>query len=411
MVHPVTTKLEDARALVLARVEQLAVETQRVPVIQAMGRISAENVRSPIDLPRTDNAAVDGFAVHADRLAEQPDTPLKIVGMARAGHPFAGRVAPGEAVRIYTGAVIPEGPDCILMHEDCTDNGDSVICGKILARGTNIRPRGENLAAGETVAEKGQRITAADMGQLAASGQAEIQVYRRLKVAIYSTGDEIIETGQNLRDGQIYDSNRAILTGLLADENVEQIDGGIVADQKQALIAAYQQGLAKADIIISSGGASDGVEDHTQSALAALGAECLFWRLAMKPGRPMAVAKKDSQMIFCLPGNPVAAFVCFKLLVAPVIDSLSGRVPRELLKIQVAAGFEHKKRAGRAEFLRARLSVDNKGCQQIILYGRKGAGVISSLAGADGLVEIPFDCEGVRTGDMLDFIPFQEQAL
>jgi molybdopterin molybdotransferase len=411
MVHPVTTRLEDARALVLARAAQLAVETQKVPVMQAMGRISAERVLSLIDLPRTDNAAVDGFAVHADRLAKKPDAPLKIVGMARAGHPFTGIVEPGQAVRIYTGAMVPEGPDCILMHEDCTDNGDSVICGKILARGTNIRPRGENLAAGECVAEKGQRITAADMGQLAASGQAEIQVYRRLKVAIYSTGDEIIETGQKLQDGQIYDSNRAILAGLLAHENVEQIDGGIVADQKQALISAYKQGLADADIVISSGGASDGIEDHSQSALAALGAECLFWRLAMKPGRPMAVAEKDGQMIFCLPGNPVAAFVCFKLLVAPVIDMLSGRVPRDLLKVRLAAGFEHKKRAGRAEYLRARLSTDDTGRQQITLHGRKGAGVISSLTGADGLVEIPFDCEGVCTGDMLSFIPFQEQAL
>ena len=142
MVHPVTTRLEDARALVLARAEQLAVETEKVPVMQAMGRITAKQVLSLIDLPQTDNAAVDGFAVHADRLAEQPDAPLKIVGMARAGHPFTGQVEPGEAVRIYTGAIVPQGPDCILMHEDCTDKGDSVICGKILARGTNIRPRG-----------------------------------------------------------------------------------------------------------------------------------------------------------------------------------------------------------------------------------------------------------------------------
>ena len=411
MPHPVTTKLEDARALVLARADQIAVETQKVPVMQAFGRISAEQVCSPIDLPRTDNAAVDGFAVHADKLAEQPERPLKIVGMARAGHPFAGRVEKGEAVRIYTGAIVPDGPDCILMHEDCTDHGDSVICGKKLARGTNIRPRGENLAAGECVAEKGQKISAADMGQLAASGQTEIQVYRRLKVAIYSTGDEIIETGQALQEGQIYDSNRAILAGLLTHEDVEQVDGGIVADQKQALISAYEQGLASADVIISSGGASDGVEDHSQSALAAIGAECLFWRLAMKPGRPMAVAKKGSQMIFCLPGNPVAAFVCFKLLVAPVLDRLSGRMPRDLLKVKVTAGFAHKKRAGRAEYLRARLCIDDKGCQKIMLHGRKGAGVISSLTGADGLVEIPFDCEEVALGDMLNFLPFQEQAL
>jgi molybdopterin molybdotransferase len=202
-----------------------------------------------------------------------------------------------------------------------------------------------------------------------------------------------------------------MLAGLLSDEDVELIDGGIIRDSKADLISAYEAGLAQADIIISSGGASDGIEDHSQQALSDIAAEKLFWRLAMKPGRPMAAAVKRGRLIFCLPGNPVAAFVCFKLLIAPAIDKLSGADIRVPLALKIAAGFTHKKAAGRAEYLRAVIKTSTDGSQKIALHGRKGAGVISSLTGADGLVEIPLDCEQVREGDLLNFIPFQEQVL
>ena len=415
MAHPKTTKLEDARARILAAASQLATQTEKLSVMHANGRILAEQVISQIDLPQTDNAAVDGFAIFTVKLEESPDAPMKIVGMARAGHPYIGQIKPGEALRIYTGAIVPEGPDAIIMHEDCTEkvtgSGNSIICGKLVMRGTNIRPQGENLAAGECVAEKGQRITPAYMGQLAASGACEVEVYRQLKVVLYSTGDEVIEAGSALQSGQIYDSNRPILAGLLKAEDVELIDGGIIRDTKAGLISAYEAGLAQADIIISSGGASDGIEDHSQQALSAIGAEKLFWRLAMKPGRPMAAAVKGGKLIFCLPGNPVAAFVCFKLLIAPAIGKLSGAGTRALLALKIPAGFTHKKGAGRAEYLRAVIKTGADGSQKIALHGRKGAGVISSLTGADGLVEIPLNCEQVSEGDMLNFIPFQEQAL
>ncbi len=415
MAHPKTTKLEEARARILAAAGQLATQTEMLPVMQANGRILAEQVISQIDLPQTANAAVDGFAIFTDKLQESPDRPMKIVGMARAGHPYIGTVNSGEAVRIYTGAMVPEGPDAIIMHEDCTEKAtggsDSIICNTLLKRGTNIRPAGENLAAGECVADKGQRITPAYMGQLAASGAGHVNVYRRLKVVLFSTGDEVIEAGQPLQAGQIYDSNRPILAGLLSGADVELIDGGIIRDNKADLISAYEEGLAQADIILSSGGASDGIEDHSQQALSAVAAEKLFWRLAMKPGRPMAAAVKGGRFIFCLPGNPVAAFVCFKLLIAPAIDKLSGANVRVPLALKIAAGFTHKKAAGRAEYLRAVIKTNTDGSQKIALHGRKGAGVISSLTGADGLVEIPLDCVQVHEGDLLNFIPFQEQVL
>ena len=415
MVHPKTTKLEEARARIVAAASQLAMQTEMLPVMQANGRILAEQVISQIDLPQTANAAVDGFAIFTDKLKENPDRPMKIVGMARAGHPYIGQVNSGEAVRIYTGAIVPKGPDAIIMHEDCTEKAtggsDGIICNKLLTRGANIRPAGENLAAGECVADKGQRITPAYMGQLAASGAGSIKVYRRLKVMLYSTGDEVIEAGGVLQAGQIYDSNRPMLAGVLSDEDVELIDGGIIHDSKAELISAYEAGLEQADIIISSGGASDGIEDHSQQALSDIAAEKLFWRLAMKPGRPMAAAVKSGRLIFCLPGNPVAAFVCFKLLIAPAIDKLSGADIRVPLALKIAAGFTHKKAVGRAEYLRAVIKTNTDGSQKIALHGRKGAGVISSLTRADGLVEIPLDCDQVREGDLLNFIPFQEQVL
>ena len=410
MAHPTTTKLEDAKSLILKYASQVTKDVETIPIMQAHGRIVSEDIFSEINLPTQDNAAVDGFAVFSEQMAKSSFTAV-IVVMARAGHPFEGEVKFGQAIRIYTGAVVPKGPDVVIMHEDCIDKGDQVIFKKKLKPGTNIRSCGENLAKGECVVQKGQKITPSDMGQIAAAGFSKVNVFRLLKVVIYSTGDEVMEMGTKIKGGQIHDSNRPILSGLLSSENVDIIDGGIIPDNEQKLIDAYNEGLKKADVIISSGGASDGIEDHTQKALSAIGAKNLFWRLAMKPGRPMSVAQKNEKIFFCLPGNPVAAFVCFKLLIAPVMDALSGRKPREPMTFRIKAGFQHKKQPGRTEYLRAVIQIDNAGHQHILLHGRKGAGVISSLTGAHGLVEIPFESKGVELGDILNFIPFQEQVL
>jgi len=306
--------------------------------------------------------------------------------------------------------VMPQGPDCVAMHEDCTRSGDNVVIAAKLTKGSNMRPPGENLAKGEIVIAKGQMISAALVGQLAASGTAQITVRRRLRVAVMSTGDEVVPAGSSASHGQIFDANRPMLKAILASSQITLIDCGIVPDKLAALSAAYENALEQADVVISSGGASDGIEDHTQQAMQHIGANCAFWRLAMKPGRPMAVGRREKQLIFCLPGNPVAAFVCTRLLIKPVLNKLLDGAVSPILKIRVPAGFTHKKKPGRAEFLRVVL-VDNADGQYLQLHGRKGAGVISSLTGADGLVEIPLDNAGVDKGLMLNFLPFHERGL
>ena len=398
-----------ARDQLLASID--AIEgTETVELDQACGRIAAETITSTFDLPRTYNAAVDGYGVGSASLIAAPDRPFKIVGVARAGHPFDGVIGAGEAIEIYTGGVMPQGPDCVAMHEDCTRSGDEVVIAAKLARGSNIRPPGENMAKGEIVIAKGQVISAALVGQLAASGTAQISVRRRLRVAVLSTGDEVVPAGSPASHGQIFDANRPMLKAILASSQITLIDCGIVPDKLAALSTAYENALAVADVVISSGGASDGIEDHTQQAMQQVGANCAFWRLAMKPGRPMAVGRREKQLIFCLPGNPVAAFVCTRLLIKPVLIKLLDGAATPILKIRVPAGFTHRKKPGRAEFLRVVLVDDTDG-QHLQLHGRKGAGVISSLTGADGLVEIPLENAGVDKGLMLNFLPFHERGL
>jgi len=398
-----------AREQLLASID--AIEgTETVELDQACGRIAAETITSTFDLPRTYNAAVDGYGVGSASLIAAPDRPFKIVGVARAGHPFDGVIGAGEAIEIYTGGVMPQGPDCVAMHEDCTRSGDEVVIAAKLARGSNMRPPGENMAKGEIVIAKGQVISAALVGQLAASGTAQISVRRRLRVAVLSTGDEVVPAGSPASHGQIFDANRPMLKAILASSQITLIDCGIVPDKLEALSAAYENALAVADVVISSGGASGGIEDHTQQAMQQVGANCAFWRLAMKPGRPMAVGRREKQLIFCLPGNPVAAFVCTRLLIKPLLIKLLDGAATPILKIRVPAGFTHRKKPGRAEFLRVVLVDDTDG-QHLQLHGRKGAGVISSLTGADGLVEIPLENAGVDKGLMLNFLPFHERGL
>ena len=401
--------IDVARQMLVGRITPLTGD-ETVLLDASLGRVAAIDITSTIDLPRTHNAAVDGYGVFAKSLADDPSKAFKIVGAARAGHPYAGSIGDHEAVEIYTGAIMPKGPDCVVMHEDCVRSGQFVVIQKPLKAGSNMRPPGENLAKGEAVIAKGQRITAALIGQLAAAGHDRIAVQTPVKIGLLSTGDEIVEAGGSLKNGQLYDSNRPMMRALLADPMFNLSDCGIVPDKLAALTSAYEAALATHDVVISSGGASDGIEDHTQAAMQAVGADCAFWRLAMKPGRPMAVGQKGKKLIFCLPGNPVAAFVCTKLLIMPLLTHLAGGIIKPTLKFSIPAGFSHKKPAGRAEYLRARI-VDGAKGQEIQLHGRKGAGVISSLTGADGLVEIPLDNAGVEPGMPLAFLPFADRAL
>ena len=384
---------------------------EKIILDQSINRISSDTITSNINLPLTANSAVDGYGFLAKTFHENNNLEFEVVGIAKAGHPLNKVLKNNQAVEIYTGAKMPEGIDTIAMHENCIRTENKVKITQNHVKNQNMRPIGENLRKGELVIKKGKLINAADIGQLAASGNSHVNVYNKLKISVISTGDEIIDSSINkLKDGQIYDVNRPMLLSLFDNKYLETEDQGIVKDKRQDLAEKYKQCLYTSDVVISSGGASDGIEDHTQDALKDIGANCLVWQLAMKPGKPMAVGMINNKLIFCLPGNPVAAFVCSKLLIKPLIIKLAGGTDLEPFGVMLPCGFEHKKRTGRAEYLRAKI-VNKENKSEIILHGRKGAGVISSLTGADGLVEIPIYAEEISKGDYLKFYPFNDISL
>ena len=386
-------------------------DNENIILDQSIIRISSDTITSNINLPSTANSAVDGYGFLAKTLHENINVEFEVVGIAKAGHPLNKVLKNNQAVEIYTGAKMPEGIDTIAMHENCIRTENKVKITQNHVKNQNMRPIGENLRKGELVIKKGKLINAADIGQLAASGNSHVNVYKKLKISVISTGDEIIDSSVNkLKDGQIYDVNRPMLLSLFDNKYLETEDQGIVKDKRQDLAKKYKQCLYTSDVVISSGGASDGIEDHTQDALKDIGANCLVWQLAMKPGKPMAVGMINNKLIFCLPGNPVAAFVCSKLLIKPLIIKLAGGTDLEPFGVMLPCGFEHKKRTGRAEYLRAKI-VNKENKSEIILHGRKGAGVISSLTGADGLVEIPIYAEEISKGDYLKFYPFNDISL
>lgn len=404
------TKLEIARDLLKDSILKKDKKIQSL-IHKAQERINYKTIKSRLNLPSTANSAVDGYGILHHTYINNPKTEFEVIGVAKAGHPFKKRILPHQAIEIYTGAIVPEGVDTIVMHEKCKRLNNKVIINDKIKQNQNMRPIGENLRKGEVVVKKGKLINAADIGQLAASGNNKIDIYEKLNVSVISTGDELISTEtENRLEGQIYDSNKPMLLSLLDHKFLNIHDLGIVKDKRNELAKKFDDALSKSDVVISSGGASDGIEDHTQNAIRDVGAECLVWQLAMKPGKPMAIGRKKNKIIFCLPGNPVAAFVCSKLLIKPLLIKRAGGVDLEPLAIKIPSGFEHKKRKGRAEYLRAKI-ISEKNGDYLTIHGRKGAGVISSLTGADGIVEIPMDYETVNVGQLLKFYPFEHRCL
>lgn len=410
-MQPHLTPIDVVRAEVSSHVRPLAA-FESVELHQALGRVASETIIAPANLPITDNVAVDGYAIKLADLEDNPQKWFSISAVVRAGHPFSGDIKAGEAAAVFTGGVLPAGVDCVFMHEDClVENGSVQI--QIAGRsGLNIRLAGENLRQGEVCVEAGTKLTPQDIGQLAAAGFEEINVQKRLSVCVLSTGDEVSNAEQSAAgDAQIRDANGPMLQALLAADGHDAVYGGIIPDDRNMLTTAFADALASADVLITSGGASDGQEDHTQAAMAENDIDCLFWRIAMKPGRPMAIGQKDGKLVICLPGNPVAVYVCYRLLVSGWLGQLLGSVAPPILSVPMPAGFTHKKRKDRAEYLRVRLESGEDGKMQMQINGRKGAGVISSLQAADGLVEIPMEITQVNIGDMLPFLPFRERGL
>jgi len=394
-----------ALAQIQARVAPV-VETETVPLQVAAGRILARDIIATMNLPPHDNSAVDGYAVaHADLTAGR-DTLMPVTGRAAAGHPLDRPMRRGEAIRIFTGAPMPEGADTVMMQEDCAFEAGHVLIRPGIRPGANRRYAGEDVAAGEVALPAGRRLRAPDLGLGAALGHRELYVFRPLRVALLSTGDEIRDPGAPLPQGAVYDANRFMLAALLTGLGCAVSDFGIRPDREAALVDALAAAKAEHDLIVTSGGVSTGDEDNVKSAVERLGT-LHFWRLAIKPGRPIALGQVDGVPLIGLPGNPVAAIVTFIVLARPLIAKLAGAMACDPRLFPVRTGFGYRKRPGRREYLRASLERDGDAVVAV-KYPRDGAGILSSIVRSDGLIILDEAASELTVGTVVDFLPFSE---
>ncbi len=395
----------------LARLVEPVSNTDTVGVFEALGRVLAEDVVSPISVPPHDNSAMDGFAFNGALL--RPGEPLTLQlakGTAFAGKAWAGALAAGECVKIMTGAIMPAGLDTVVPLEFVTIDSDRVtIPANVLQRGDNRRLLGEDLMAGQPALRRGQTLGPAALGLVASLGLPQVAVFRRLKVAYFSTGDEILSLGEAPREGAVYDSNRYTVFGLLTRMGVEVIDMGVVRDEPAALEAAFRDGAAKADAIITSGGVSMGEADHTKAMMKQLG-DVAFWRIAMRPGRPMAVGQIQqdgkSAILFGLPGNPVAVMVTFLAFVRPALQRMIGCTVSDPLLLKAHSAEALRKKPGRTEYQRGIVSRAADGSLQVRTTGNQGSGVLSSMVQANGLIVLHHGQGNVAVGDEVDVMVF-----
>ena len=376
-------------------------QTETVDILDALNRVLAEDLHSTIDVPGYDNSAMDGYAVRSeDCLTAGVELPVtQRIPAGQVGSPLE----PGSAARIFTGAPIPQGADAVVMQEKCEASESKVTINTVVKAGANVRRAGEDIAKHSIVLKTGKRLRAQELGLLASVGLAELKVKRKLKVATFFTGDELVAPGQPLASGQIYNSNRYTLRGLLQAMDCEIIDLGIVPDTLAATLNVLQQAAAEADLVITSGGVSVGEEDYVRIALEKLG-ELTMWRIAMKPGKPVAFGKIGETLFMGLPGNPVSVFVTFLLFARVLILKLQGADDVLFKSVSVIADFDWPE-IKRQEYLRVRLLQKDK--QTVAqLFPHQGSGVLSSTSWADGLVEVS-PGKAISAGDSVQYLPFQ----
>ncbi len=395
---PNSMPVEQARQLIKQFLSPLT-NTEIVRVQDALHRTLAADVLSPLNVPPHDYSSMDGYAVrHAD--LSGAGNKLKKIGSSLAGHTFEGTVAAGECVRIMTGAMIPAGCDSVVMQEQVTADGDNIEIGSGHKCGQNIRLVGEDIQKDAVVLARGQLIRPVEMGLLASLGFAEISVYRKLKIAIFSTGDELIQPGNKLSGGQIYDSNRYTLLGLLTELGVDIVDMGNIRDDKEMLRAALLNASNSSDVIISSGGASVGEADFIKALLDEIG-EVVFWKLAMKPGRPLAYGKIGACHFFGLPGNPVAVMVTFLQFVRNALWVLMGQNPKPSFSFQAICTTPIRKAAGRTEYQRGILTQGDDGLWMVQTTGEQGSGILSSMSRANCFIVLPVEQGNVDKGSVV----------
>ncbi len=399
--------VDEARAAIAAALQPIA-ESENVALTQALGRVLAADVISPIDVPAHDNSAMDGYAFRGSDLLPAGATTLHAVGTLFAGAPFVGSVAAGQCLRIMTGAVMPAGLDTVVPLELCHVDGEAVrIETGVIRAGDNRRRRGEDLAAGRPALQAGRVLKPADLGLVASLGLGELSVRRRLRVALFSTGDELRTLGQPLDAGSVYDSNRYSLLGALQRLGLEVIDLGLVRDDPAALQATLEAAVAQADVVLTSGGVSMGDADHTRAVLARMG-EVAFWKVAMRPGRPFAFGPLKRTggappcWLFALPGNPVAALVTFYAFAREALLQLAGATALPLPVLQARCTVALRKRPGRTEFQRGIVEPAADGGWQVRLTGSQGAGVLRSMSEANALVVLGHAQGSVAEGGLVD---------
>ena len=382
------------------------VETEAAPLGGACGRILARDLVAAMNLPPHANSAVDGYAfAHADLVPGQ-ETVLPVSGRAAAGHPLGSPVGHGAAARIFTGAPMPEGTDTVMMQEDCVVEGERVRLKPGIRKGANRRHAGEDVAESAIALLAGRRLSPADLGLAAALGYCELPVFRRLRVALLSTGDEVRNPGTSLPPGMIYDANRFMLAALLGGLGCEVSDFGVRPDREAALADTLSEASSGHDLIVTSGGVSTGEEDHVKPAIERLG-RLHFWRLAIKPGRPVALGQIGAVPLIGLPGNPVAALVTFVVVARPLILKLAGAAASAPRLFPVRAGFAYRKKPGRREYVRASLQREG-GDLVAVKYARDGAGILSSITRSEGLVIVGEETSELVPGMSVDFLPYAE---
>ncbi len=375
---------------------------ERLPIRECLDRVNNEAVKSPHNVPPLPNSAMDGFALAIDSLAQGEITELDEIGTAYAGTPFNGACGPGQCVRIMTGAVVPDGTDAVIMQEqvEVTDAGKIRVDSDHRV-GENIRQAGEDVTKGEIVIEAGVRLSPADLGVLASLGIGQLQVKRKPVVAFFSTGDELVSIGDPLEPGKIYDSNRYSLHGMLSSMTVDIIDLGVVKDDPKVMRDVLEKASLQADLIISTGGVSVGEADYIKPALADLGTT-EFWKIALKPGRPMTFGQIDASIFMGLPGNPVAVMVTFSQLVVPAIHALAGANHRGPALFPARALDQMRKKPGRYEFQRGIATLDDNNKWQVGKTGKQGSGILTSMSRANCFIVLSDENAGVEPGDEVD---------
>lgn len=394
----------------LQRIQQgvHALKSQRsVTIREAIGRVLAEDVCSPMNIPPFINSAMDGYAVNSSDLPQTGETTLKVIGKSFAGAPFEGAVKSGECIRIMTGAVVPTGADTVIMQEDTNREGDNISIGHQHKPGQNVRHPGDDFSTGDTIIKAGERLSPAKLGLLASVGVTELKIVRTPVVAFFSTGDELKNVGEQLQPGDIYDSNRYILFGMLEKMGVQCIDMGVVPDIKEQIELTLKEAASCADMIITSGGASVGEADYIKQILDDIG-EVDFWKIAMKPGKPLAFGKIDNKLFFGLPGNPVSAMATFYLFVQPSLKLLEGEQSVENIQLKARCLSKLKKQPGRKDYQRGILSSNDHGELIVDTTGIQGSHMLSSMSKANCFIVLARESGDIEAGTMVDVLPFNE---